>query len=399
VYQPQIDSWDGFRVDGRASIAVNPNTTANAPAIYGIVTLSAQAHIDKDAALVSLEKITVKTASFPGSADKAHKWATAIQSNASKLKPIALERFQAALAVTAAERAGDAVPVKNDPPVIEISTVPSMLVLIDGEPVFREVAGTTVMRVLNTRPLILRATNGTHYLKLFDGWMQAQTLTGDWTVSSSVPPELNTALQRVIALKTADLLIGGDPRDPNTAPSLKRQAPKIVVATKPTELIVFEGEPQFTPVTGTKLIYATNTTGHVFVHAEDQKAYALVTGRWFAGPSTLKGPWAFVPGDQLPADFPLIPDDSPVENVKASVPGTEQAEEVVVANSIPQTAQVTRSTATFTPSIDGAPKIAPIDGTQLHYIANSSQPIVVLGSPAEYWGVQNVRTIRGPLLR
>jgi hypothetical protein len=36
---------------------------------------------------------------------------------------------------------------------------------------------------------------------------------------------------------------------------------------------------------------------------------------------------------------------TPVENVKASIPGTEQADEAVVGNSIPQTAQVKRSTA------------------------------------------------------
>jgi hypothetical protein len=403
VYQPQIDSWDGFRVDGRAAVAVSLTAKPNDAPTYGIVTFSAQAHVDKDAGMVSFEKLTVKSASFPGAAANGQKWATAIQNHSRMLKPIAIERFQASLAVMEAEQKADETGIKNDPPVIEMSTVPSMLILVDGEPVYRDVPGTRLTRVLNTRPLVLKDASGRHYLKIFDGWMQAPSLTGDWVVASSVPPDCNTALKAVIDQKVADLLVGGDPKDPKSAPSLKKQVPKIFVATKPTELIVFDGEPKFVPVTGTGLIYAENTTGHLFVDSGNQRAYVLVTGRWFDGPSSLKGPWSFVPGDKLSGDFPMIPDDSPVENVKASIPGTEQAEEAVVANSIPQTAQVTRSQAKFSPTYDGTPKIEPIQGTQMHYVSNASQPIVVVGSPAEYFGVQNAvwfvsTSLEGPWL-
>ncbi len=403
VYQPQIDSWDGFHLQGRMAVSVTPTTPAGASAIYGIVIMAAEANIDKDAGLVTLDKMTVKSVSFPGSGKKGKAWAEMIQHDGAMLGPISLERFQAALAVTAAEHVGDAVPVKNDPPAINIATVPSMLVLIDGEPVYRDVAGTTLMRVLNTRPLILRTTGGTFYLKIFDGWMQTSALAGDWVVAPSVPADVNTALQKVVAMKVADLLIGGDPKDPKTAPSLKTQVPKIFVATTPTELIVFQGDPTFTAVTGTNLIYASNTTGRVFVDTNNQKAYALITGRWFEGPSNLKGPWGFVAGDQLPDDFKKIPDDSPVENVKASIPGTEQAEEAVVSNSIPQTAKVKRSEARFDPTFDGAPKIEPIAGTQLQYVVNASMPIIQIGTPAEYFGVQNAvwfvsSSLEGPWL-
>ena len=45
----------------------------------------------------------------------------------------------------------------------------------------------------------------------------------------------------------------------------------------------------------------------------------------------------------MPADFAKIPVDSPKATVLASVPGTPQAAEGLIANSIPQTATITRS--------------------------------------------------------
>ena len=73
----------------------------------------------------------------------------------------------------------------------------------------------------------------------------------------------------------------------------------------------------------------------------DQQVYVLVTGRWFRAPS-LGGPWAYVPGKDLPVDFALIPDTSPKENVKASVPGTPQAEEAAIEAGIPHMATIYR---------------------------------------------------------
>ncbi len=50
----------------------------------------------------------------------------------------------------------------------------------------------------------------------------------------------------------------------------------------------------------------------------------------------------------MPPDFAKIPVDSPKATVLASVPGTPQAQEGLIANSIPQTATITRSEAKLT---------------------------------------------------
>src|SRR4029077_14933464 len=66
-----------------------------------------------------------------------------------------------------------------------------------------------------------------------------------------------------------------------------------------------------------------------------------------------------------------------------SVPGTPQAQEAVIANSIPHTAWVSRITATTIP-IDGPPKIAPVVGTPLSYVANSEAPIIKVDNKTWY---------------
>lgn len=57
--------------------------------------------------------------------------------------------------------------------------------------------------------------------------------------------------------------------------------------------------------------------------------------------------------------------------------GTPQAQEAVIASSVPQTAQVDRK-ATFPPKLDGAPRFEPIEGTSLERAVNCATPILRL---------------------
>jgi hypothetical protein len=112
----------------------------------------------------------------------------------------------------------------------------------------------------------------------------------------------------------------------------------------------------------------------------------LISGRWFRAPS-LDGPLAYVPARKLPADFARVPQSHPAAAVLASVPGTPQAEEAVIENSIPQTATVPRKGLAFTPTFDGAPQLAPIEGTSLSYVINSPNPVIQVGTA--YYAVHN----------
>jgi len=109
----------------------------------------------------------------------------------------------------------------------------------------------------------------------------------------------------------------------------------------------------------------------------------LISGRWFNA-SSIRGPWSFVPYKQLPQDFAKIPPTHP----KANVPGTVQANEAIIANSIPQTATVQRNEAKLELTYDGAPQLRPIAGTPLLYAINSGVPVIEVDAHT-YYSVQN----------
>ncbi len=262
----------------------------------------------------------------------------------------------------------------------------AILVTIDGEPVWTAVPGTTFQRVLNTRALVLKDSSGTLYLHLFNGFVQGSSLSGPWTVAKTVPPAAVTVAQRLAKEGVVDLMEGTPEEKTKQKPSLKNGAPEVVAATVPTELVVTEGQPEWVPIEGTMLLYVNNTTGNIFKDLNDQNTYILVTGRWFRAPD-FSGPWQYVPGTSLPPDFAQIPDTSPKENVKASVPGTPQAQEAVIANEIPETATVYRAKAKFTPVINGAPQLTAIPDTPLQYVLYSPTPIIMV-SPTDWYALQ-----------
>ena len=192
-------------------------------------------------------------------------------------------------------------------PTIIFSASPALLVLIDGDPVYRDVAGTTLQRIVNTKALILRDEGDAFYLKVLDGWMQAYAL-GNWWEATSVPPEgADIALRQAVASKDVDLLNGPATQGAAPQPSLADgRAPAIHVSTKPAVLVVTDGAPRFATVSGTSLEYAENTTAKLFREPTDQELYLLISGRWFRSWKT-EGPWQSVAGDELPADFAKIP--------------------------------------------------------------------------------------------
>jgi hypothetical protein len=162
-------------------------------------------------------------------------------------------------------------------------------------------------------------------------------------------------------------------------------------------LIETKGELKYEQISGTGLEYVGNTTGNIFRF--NGEYYVLISGRWFKG-ATLDGPWKFVNSSEMPADFAKIPKDSPKGAVLASVAGTPEANEALIANSIPQTATITRSEAKLTVEYDGDVKFAPIEGTSLSYASNTSAAVIKV-SEEEYYCVEagvwfKARSPQGP---
>jgi hypothetical protein len=398
IYQPQLETWDGSLLKVRAAVSAAEGKDS-APT-FGIVELQARTLVDKQQRIVTLDRVDVVRADFPSAPYKASEWAHLIEADsAQQQRTIALDRLEAGLEIIAAEATVTAASVRNDPPRLIFSTRPAMLIYVDGTPAYRTVADTTYQRVVNTRALILRRKGGVLFLRIFDGWMTSSLLSGPWSVARDPPADLAPMLKAAVDSRQVDLLTGQtDPEQPG--PSLATgAAPDIYIATTPTELLVTDGEPKWVPIPGTQLLYAENTTGHVFKLVSAQKTYVLASGRWFRAQST-NGPWEFVPADKLAPDFANIPDDSPKENVKASVAGATQAKEAAIAASIPETAAVQKTAKMTTPTFDGEPKLLAIKGTSLQYVVNSPTPIIMVDAHV-YYAVENgvwftASNVRGP---
>jgi hypothetical protein len=396
IYQPQIEKWENNQLEERAAVAVQG--PAQAEPTYGVIWITARTEVDKTTHLVTLEDVQIPKVNFPSAQEKSNDYLAVFKQQAPDvLKPVSLDRLQAGLAVTRAEAKHKTSNLKNTPPKVYYSSSPSILVLIDGKPALRETGSPDVLRVINTRALILLdQRNGHYYFNLDDRWLTSTDLNS-WKMvklpADLVQPFKQTK-QSAVQAKEVDPL-----NNPEVKASLaKGVAPKIIVSTQPAELVQTRGSPQFQPVADTSLLYVKNAAGDIFLNTSDQNYYVLISGRWYRSKS-LEGQWNYVASSSLPPDFSKIPESHPKGDVLASVSGTPQAQEAQISNEIPQTATIRRQQAGVAVGYDGSPEFRPIEGTPLQYAVNSGTPVIEV-DPQSFYSVQNgvwfVATTQGP---
>lgn len=357
IYQPQVEKWDGNRVDLYS--AVELKTGQDEGSNYGVIWFNARTEVDKINRLVTLDQVQLTKVKFPVAPEKETELTALLEKKLPTVtRTISLDRLEAALEATGEPIQG--VEVKNDPPKIILAMKPSLLVLIDGTPQLRDIEGTKLQRMINTRAVLLFETDKkTYYLRVQDWWLQAKELEGPWTYANKLPDDMKKAEEYVVN-QAQGQTPGGEQQKPQTSlkeAGKKAEIPAVYVAFGPTELIETKGEPQFKPIPGTGLEYVENTNGNLF--RLNGEYYVLISGRWFKGAS-FNGPWTFVSTTDFPADFAKIPQDSPKATVLASVPGTPESKEALIANSIPQTATITRSEAKLTVQYGGEATFVPI---------------------------------------
>src|SRR5439155_1445963 len=162
--------------------------------------------------------------------------------------------------------------------------------------------------------------------------------------------------------------------DPGRIVQVKNDPPRIIVSQGPALLVRIDGQPVLREVVWADILQVTNTDDDLFLYTPQQDYYVLLSGRWFRAKS-LEGPWEYV-ATGLPGDFARIPESHPKGAVLASVPGTPQARQAVIANDIPQTATISRNGAKLAVHYDGQPQLKPIEGTPLQYVVNASFPVI-----------------------
>jgi hypothetical protein len=383
IFQPQVESWTGDQITGRSAVRVKSASKID----YGVIWITARTEVDKVNRMVTLLDLKITKQKFPTLPDNGNAYTSALLKDLPWNKTVALDLLEADLAVTDAAAKQRTFELQNNPPIIYFSTKPAVLALIDGKPVLQPTAD-NFQKVVNTRSLIVYDPKKySYYLALMDGWMESPTVEGPWTISHRAPTkDLEKIEQGALATKSNQPL--GTPQESLKTAEEEGVLPTVYVSTVPAELLVTQGEPVMAAIPGTILQYVSNTGADIFFDTGNQTYYVLIGGRWFSTPSLENAQWSYVAGASLPTDFAKIPPYSPKSDVLVSVPGTSEAKEAVIANSIPQTATISRTAAKLSVSYYGAPDFQPVPGTTLTYAVNTATPVIYDPGTA-YYAVQN----------
>ncbi|MFI5135568.1 MAG: hypothetical protein ACHQD9_06925, partial [Chitinophagales bacterium] len=378
IYQPQPETMNGNKLTGRAAFSVKPKP-GDEP-IFGAFWFTAMMNTNRDTRIATLESIKIDNVKLAGVDDtaKISKLKTFLETEIPKWNlQTTLDEI---LTSIEEDKNISSANLKNDPPKIIYKNTESTLITIDGEPKLQDDDKLKMKRVINSAFLIIQYPKDNQYY-LYGGnfWYQSASLTSGYTPVKKLPTELQE-IDKQIKAQAKKEGEGSSSAEQEETPS------EIIVATEPTELIQSTGEANYSAITGTNLLYVSNSDDHIFKDISSNKNYVLLSGRWYTA-SSLNGPWSFIESDKLPDDFKKIPEGSEKDVVLASVAGTDEAKEAVMDAQIPQTAKVDRSKATCTVKYDGDPKFEKIEGTSLSVAMNTSSTVIQSGK--NYYCVDN----------
>ena len=367
-YQPQVDNWNNFQeLDWREAITITP---AGGKEIVGAVTVHGLTSVNSESQMVLISNLQIKNTYFPSlSPTDAASMDQLVRTFVPPTVWISMQRLVSCVPKPATAPSG--VQLNNDPPQIFVSYHPAILLGIEGEPQLAEIPHTKLKYVFNTNwPLFLDKA-GNYFLLVGNRWLESQSLQGPWSAATKLSNEMD---------KIVD--------DPQWAslksfipppPSSGSVVPAVFYSTVPSVVILLDGQPVYSPIQGTQLVYAANTDSYLFVYSPTNQFYYMTAGRWFTA-SSLQGPWSFA-NSNLPADFAHIPPGSPAGQVLSSVPGTEEAKDAVMIAQVPTSITVNAAAAAAKANVsyDGAPQFVPISGTSMSYATNTAQKVVQVG--------------------
>ncbi len=377
IFEPQCDSWDGHQLVARSVVAVHP--AGRAQPTYGTVVFHAITLVDNAARNATLADFRLISADFPSARFQTEDYVPALVINLSAhAPPLALDRLvgnmtfipdNSSKASVKASVPGTlqseeiswtsrfpqgpmAASFPPPPPGQMIGSVP--LAPIDGTPLHY---------ILNSVTPIIEVDSESWYACQDGVWYAATSVKGPWTVTAAVPAVIYTIPADSALYYVTQVRPG------------QAAAADVFGSTLGGDLISFNGEPEFVLIPGTDLLYAANTSDDLFKCLTDLQDYILMAGRWYSAAS-LKGPWHPVPGNELPHDFANIPDDHPKAKVKASVPGTRQADISIIANSIPQSATGSGFAPTSAGQIDPPALLGPDSSAPRQAFAQRTPSII-----------------------
>lgn len=364
VYQPLPESLKGDRLEVRAALCYQEKGDTNV--CFGAAWLQAKVNTDQESQRVTVRELETPKVTFAPvvGLDTTDLPRYLKEGLVRHEMTFALPELQARLEAVERERTA-ATNLRTTPPKIMLATSPTALVVLDGPPQLRPLTNSAIMRVVNTPYAMLFDPKAKRYwLKASDYWLGAAEWKGPWEAVAQAPAAVAEAIPAAVLTKAQTVVVK------------ESVPPRVVVVTEPTEMIVTDGEPTYTPVEGNELLYVGNTDSLVFLHLGTDEYYVALSGRWYHGRS-LNGPWAYAPSDQLPPAFARIPPGSPKAEALNYIAGTPQAQEAVQQAGVPTIVPVKRD-ASITVSYEGAPQFQPVQNAPLQYATNTTDAVFLV---------------------
>jgi hypothetical protein len=372
IFQPQLEDFTENRLNSRFAASVQGKDMKEPE--FGAVWVEARIETQRDERTVHLVAIENVRARFPNATPKKEQWfADVLRREIPKWDIVlSIDQLIAGLEVEKARMKTEQA-LKNDPPKILYVNKPATLVLVDGKPILEPIEKTGLMAVINTPfPMVFRKADKTYYLIGKETWYRSKKVSGQWQETSDPPSDV-AVLER-------------EASDDEEVESSVTAGMVVFGATEPTELLSIHGDPQFVPFPGNSLMYVKNTNNDLLYEVDTGNYYLLLSGRWYRT-KKLNGAWSYVPPDQLAKAFTEIPADSEKGDLRASVPGTEEALDAVLDAQIPETVVIKRSEAKLTVEYDGKPEFKSIKGTEVDYAVNTATSVIRV--KGKYYAVDN----------
>jgi hypothetical protein len=202
-------------------------------------------------------------------------------------------------------------PIKTMPSVY-VTSDPSELLLIDGEPKYVPVPGTELLWVSNTESDLFRmGKNGPFYFLVTGRWFSAPEITGPWQFAT---PKLPEAFKAISLEHPRSRVLASVPGTQQAAEAvLLAQVPEIARINKKqiqAPEVNYNGEPEYELIQGTQLQRARNTDKEIIKVGD--LYYMCYQGVWFQA-NTPKGPWTIA--RSVPKEIYDIPASSPSHSV------------------------------------------------------------------------------------
>ena len=198
-------------------------------------------------------------------------------------------------------------------PVIYYSATPAEIVVFSGPPQWTAIPGTQLSYAANTgSPVFKYAPTGAYYYLTSGRWFTAARALGPWTFATySLPADF----ARIPVTSPVGSVLSSVPGTPEAEDAVLIAQIPTTVTVNPAKAasevkVSYVGTPQFLPITGTTMSYATNTPNRVIQVGTEY--YLCYQGIWFVAPSP-QGPWQTA--QTVPQVIYTIPPSSPVYNV------------------------------------------------------------------------------------